>query len=240
MIIFDAKHKKMNIITQDNKLADIVRKEFMLFSILHRLGINMAYDNLTIRQACDRNNIDLNLFLLIVNTYVSPEYTPRDEVLNFSLKDLIDFLGKSHEAFKYDYLPTMKNLFLKIRELDPTCGIEMVNDVYMKAQSMFVKHINYENKEVFPYVIDVCINKSKALNRDILDFINSSEHAEHSQFNEELCDLVSIFIKYVRPTCHAEMATLVGVLTSFSRDLAHHMAVENKYLYPRIYKQLHG
>lgn len=230
----------MDIVNQDSKLAEIVRKDFMLFSVLKRLGIDIAYRELTVKQACNLKNIDINLFLVVVNSFVNPQYTPNNESLCFPTKDLMNYLSKTHNLFRDEYIPIMRDLFKSIRELDPDCGVIFVNDVYIKAQTMFIEHNTYEDEFVYPYIIDVCENGKTDVNQEFMDFINLSEPAHHMKFVEEMDDLLNIFLKYVRPTCQSEMFKLVAVLTSFSKELANHMLVEDKFFYPRIKKLVHG
>jgi len=230
----------MKRITPNDKLADIVSENFMLFSVLNRLGIDMAYGELTVREACELRTLDINLFIVVVNTYIDNKYVPCKEHMNLSLKDLMSFLTKSHIAFREEFLPMLKGLFLEIREKDPKSGVAMVNDVYVKAQDQFVKHNIYEDEVVYPYVMKIIEGDNYEEDEEINNFIATSENSRHLKFNEEMQDLLYIFLKYVRPTCQLEMGKLIGVLTSFKTDLAHHMAIEDTYFYSQIKKKGNG
>jgi iron-sulfur cluster repair protein YtfE (RIC family) len=230
----------MNVITQDSLLAKVVRDNFLLFPVLNRLGVDITYKELSVKQVCEIKSIDINLFLLVVNTFVNPYYTPCNESLNFPLKDLMGYLSQSHKLFRDYYLSIMKDLFKRIRDIDPNCGVVLVNDVYIKAQSMFLKHINYEDEIVYPHIMNVCEYLIVERNVELEKFVDFSEAVQHKKFIEEMDDLLAIFLKYVSPTCNLEMSKLVAVLSSFSDELAHHMLIEDKYLYPRFKKVLYG
>lgn len=230
----------MKIITQDDKLADIVRNNFMLFSVLSRLGIDIAYGELTIKEACELKGLNINLFVVVTNTYVDEQYTPSCKEMNIPLDELISYLRKSHNAYREEFLPFLKQFFISIREFAPNCGVKMVNDVYIKAQNTFISHNLYEDEVVYPYVTNILKGGEYVEDKEINEFIDLSEDFFHTNFNEEVNDLLNIFLKYVEPSCQTEMGKLIGVLVSFTRDLAHHMAIEDKYFYARVKKIIYG
>lgn len=230
----------MKIITQNDKLVDIVRYDFMLFSVLNRLGIDIAYGELTIRDACELKGLDTNFVVVVINTYLDEQYTPSSKEMNIPLDELIFYLEKSHLAYRDEFLPFLKQLFAALRELSPDSGVSMVDDIYIKAEKKFILHNLYEDEVVYPYVMDILNGENVIMDKDINEFINLSEEFHHNNFNEEVNDLLNIFLKYVNPTCPAEMGKFVGVLISFIRDLVHHMAIEDRYFYSRVKKMIYG
>lgn len=229
----------MKIITQNDRLADIVRDNFMLSSVLSRLGIDIAYGELTIKEACELKGLDINLFVVVTNTYIDEQYTPSRSEMNIPLDELISYLGNSHTTFREDFLPFLKQLFIAIREFSPNSEVAMVNDVYIKVQNTFIAHNLYEDEVVYPYVMNILMGNEYIEDKEINEFINLSEGFHHTNFNEEINDLLNIFLKYVKPTCQGEICKLIGVLVHFTRDLVHHMAIEDKYFYSRVKKLIY-
>lgn len=228
----------MKIFTLNDKLADIVRKDILLFSVINRLGITNSYGELTIEEACKREGISNNLFLVIVNTFVNNNYTPDDHLIDFSIDELVKYFEKSHELYNNYFIPSMQELFVKMRKLDSNTNVSYVNSVYIKAQKMFTDHYSYEDKIVFPCIINSVQNNTFITNNDVIDFVLGSD--DHNVFVEELDDLLNIFLKYVNSNCRNDMAELLAIMHSFSRDLSHHMLIEDKYFYSRIRKYIHG
>ena len=230
----------MKEITLRDKLADIVKQEFMLYSIFERLGINVAYKELTVDDVCEINGINRNLFLIVANTYINNNYIPEEEVLNFPVSNLVDYLNNTHSTYNNSFIPRMQNLFRKIRDLDPTAKVHLVNDVYLKTQKTFIEHYEYEDNVVFPAIIKSVTDDIDVSDKEVINFITDIENDEHLRFVEALEDLLSIFLKYVKPNCRKEMVELLAILDTFTKDLTHHMLIEDRYLYSRIKNCVNG
>lgn len=230
----------MKEITLRDKLSDIVRQEFMLYSIFERLGVNVLLKELTVNDACEINGVNKNLFLTVVNTFINSNFIPDNSALDFSMKDLVAYLTKSHKAYDISFIPRMRELFLKIRNLDPSSGVKLVNDIYVKTQKKFIKHYKHENTVIFPAIVAISDGDVKDCDEKLVDFISTFDSGVHEVFVDAIEDLLNIFIKYVKPNCKPEIVELLAVLDTFSKDLTHHMLIEDKYLYSRIKSGFNG
>lgn len=224
----------MKKVTLRDKLADIVKQEFIFYSIFERLGVNNLYKDLTINDACEINGINKNFFLIVVNTYINNNYTPLSDAISFPVKDLVKYLINTHRAYDISFIPRIRELFSKIMNLDPGSGVKYVSDIFLKTQKKFIQHYKEENDILFPAIISRMNDDNSVCNIELVELIDSIEKGKHQRFLDAIEDLLSIFIKYVKPNCKREIVELLVLLDTFSKDMTHHMIIEDRYLYSRI------
>jgi regulator of cell morphogenesis and NO signaling len=73
----------MTIITPDNKLADVVLRNYHLIPVINRFGIELGFGDKKISEICRDYQIDADFFAALLNT-ISYESYFSDKSLNAS------------------------------------------------------------------------------------------------------------------------------------------------------------
>lgn len=226
----------MSIFNENNKIIDIVEHDSNLLSVLNRFGIKLGFGDITVKQACSNNNIDEDFFLAILNVYHNDNYFPEQKFANFKIIDIISYLIETHKFYKTHTLPEIDRLFNLLHSTNTVHKelILLLEKMYTNFKTEFNYHIEYEEKNIFPIIIELS-------NNDILTNNNKSKLAEfnfiniHSQLDDKIIDIKNILIKYLPPiedtfNCNA----FAIAIFKFEKDLKDHSRIEDRILYPRI------
>ncbi|MDO8930445.1 MAG: hemerythrin domain-containing protein, partial [Bacteroidota bacterium] len=97
----------------------------------------------------------------------------------------------------------MIELFL-LASPDESTDNGLVRKFYAKFKEEFVIHINFEEREMFPYILELnAVITNPAIRNQFTkkypDFSITSFEKEHSQMDDKMDDLKNIIIKYLPP-----------------------------------------
>lgn len=173
----------------DDKLIYIIRDNYSILQSLGSFGINLGFGDKTVREVCEDQNVDTYTFLAIVNLTING-YRDYDDIDRLSIPTLIQYLRASHAYYIDFQLPFIrKELQNALDENDNLARLIM--KLYDEYAHSIKNHMQYEEKNVFPYVNDLLANKSN----EAYDIETYSKH--HGQTDLKLRELKNIIIKYL-------------------------------------------
>ena len=100
---------------------------------------------------------------------------------------------------------------------------------FTQYKDELIRHFEYEEKVVFPYIISVLDNR-KDSNYTILQY-----EENHSNVDEKLQDLRNIILKYVPSSCETrQVVKVLNAINSLETELLKHTAIEDDVLVPAV------
>lgn len=226
------------LITGNLKVAELILHDHSLLSLLNRFGIKLGFREKTVMQVCNENDINLDFFLEIVNVFHDNEYSSANLNL-FPLHKIIEYLLKSHSYYRNIKIPTLKKLagqiiWLENHEENKTLLMNFILNYVHEV----LEHIDFEEKTVYPYIIEIEENYNKFLKngtKNVNPFSIDQYKSVHQSINSKLLDLKNIIIKYLPPAenydiCHE----LINEIFIFEKDLEDHSKIENRILISRV------
>jgi len=235
----------MELFNENSKLAAVIHKDHSLLPVINRLGIKLGFGDKTIRNICEEKGIDINFFVEIVNVFHYEAYFPEKRLLDFSVSMVIDYLIKTHQYYVNYVIPENDRLIELFLSASPeeSAENELVRKFYTKFMEEFVLHINFEEREMFPYILE--LNKTIE-NEDLRGkFLNKYSNysiagfeKEHSNLDDKMDDLKNIIIKYLPPNYDQNRGNaFLNNIFMFEKDLKNHSRIEDHILIPKV-KQL--
>lgn len=215
--------------TPRTRMFNLINDDASLLSSVSRFGISLGLGEKTVQEACELNNIDCTTFLAVMNFLAEENVQPGDLVENISIETVIGYLKNAHAYFLNYKLPIIRE-----KLSDAVLEDEQLHSykvVLLKFFDEFVtevaKHIEYEEKMVFPYVINL-LNGNRNPNYRITDF---EDH--HTDVDSKIAELKNILIKYhpVEEVNYKLNDVLVELLWC-EKDLASHNMVEDFFFVP--------
>lgn len=231
------------LITPEIKMADVIHMNYMLIPILNRFGITLGFGDKTVQEVCEIQNVDLNFFLKITNTYIDKDYFPKEELRTSSLKSIVNYLRMTHKSYLQVKLIEIEDMIdsLQSEEDDPKY-IVLIKNFYQGYKNEFTEHIMFEEEIVFPYILG--LEKASNDSSNIAKFLNKNTFSiekyqeDHSDIEEKLMDLKSIMIKYLTPPKNMNLYNkIIQSIFMLEEDLNHHSRIEEKVLIPKVIKQ---
>ena len=228
----------MDLFDNNTKMTELVHRNYLLLPVLNRFGIKLGFQDVTISGICQKQEIDMNFFLAIINAFHNHEYFPKDELQSFSSNLIVDYLRKSHFDFKLIHLPKIETLLNRLVENSQSNDLKVIQSFYKKYKKDLLDHISDEEENVFPYVLklqEAYDLKTNPLPKNIADYSIHSFEKEHTNVDEKLFDLKNIIIKYLKPNYNdKDCNEFLFELFQFDRDLKDHARIEDKILVPKI------
>lgn len=235
----------MELFNENSKLASVILKDHSLLPVINRLGIKLGFGDITIRNICEERGIDLNFFVETINVFHYEAYFPEKRLLDFSVSMVIDYLIKTHRYY-IDYLipenDRLIELFLSVNP-EESSENDLVRKFYSKFKEEFVIHIDFEERVMFPYILELNSVIENPLSRPNFrqkypDYSISGFEKEHSHMDDKMDDLKNIIIKYLPPNYDQNCGNaFLSNLFLFEKDLKNHSRIEDHILIPKV-KQL--
>jgi len=235
----------MELFNENNKLAAVIHKDHSLLPVINRLGIKLGFGDKTIRNICEENGIDLNFLVETINVYHHEAYFPEKRLLDFPVSMVINYLVKTHQYYMDFLIPENDRLIELFLSSNPDESTEndLVRKFYAKFKEEFVIHINFEEKVMFPYVIELNrVIEDPALRDQFKhkypDYSISGFEKEHSAMDDKMDDLKNIIIKYLPPNYDQNRGNaFLANIFMFEKDMKNHSRIEDHILLPKV-KQL--
>jgi regulator of cell morphogenesis and NO signaling len=215
----------------NEKMTNLIKEDHTLLLVISRFGLSLGFGNKTVKEVCDSNSIDCETFLAVVNFLSESNFEVETLNENLELKSVINYLKNAHSYFLDFKLPAIRSKLLQAVET-PEQTLPY-GEIFIKFFDEYVlevkKHMAYENKVVFPYVLDLLNGKvNEAYSITVFE-------DRHSEIDSKLVELKNILIRYFpsKGSNHLLTEVLFDIL-SCEKDLASHNQVEDYLFAPAI------
>ncbi|MCE5330915.1 MAG: hemerythrin domain-containing protein [Bacteroidales bacterium] len=217
--------------TARTRMSELINEDASLLSSISRFGISLGFGDKTVKEACEANAIDCNTFLAVVNFLSEGNVEINETYNNISIESVINYLKNAHSYFLDYKLPSIRaKLIDAVDSSDQSIPYRVVFIKFFDEYFDEVrKHMDYEDKTVFPYVIQLLDGKKNA-KYSIAVF---EEH--HTDVDSKLAELKNILVKYypAKGTNYMLNDVLFDLLWC-EKDLATHNQVEDYFFVPVI------
>jgi len=229
-------------ITKDMKMADAIHYNYLLLPVINRLGIQLGFGDQSIELVCQEEDVDLDLFLVILNAFLDHDINKTLKIQEVSVDKVINYLKATHQYYIERMIPEIENrinALIQHSDLDQKQFL-LVKNFFEEYKNEFYTHIKLEEKTIYPYVVDVYqAFHSNTLSDGLAYRIKScpieAYAKEHTDIESKLFDLKNILIKYLPTTKDSYIRNSVLIaLFKLENDLNDHSRIENMVLVPLI------
>lgn len=215
--------------TAKDSVVDLVNEDYNILPVLSRFSLPLGFGNGSVGDLCREANIDVNVFLLVVNFLLSGEI---DESLLGAVSplDVVKFLHNSHDYYlSYKFPHIRANL---LNALDDSH--QDINPIIVKFFDDYIDlvrhHFEYEEKVVFPYVKTLQGGQHSKYTIEVF------RRQHDDDVEEKLSELKNIILRYYTTAMPYKMYDVLVDIYNCEEDLASHALIENKMLVPIISK----
>lgn len=210
------------------KMADLVEVNFRILGVMTRLGMRFGFGDDTVDEACRKNGVDTDTFLLIGNVYTFDNYSPSVEFLRkVNLENIVKYLHQSHSYYMEIALRDLEDSIEEMLHCCDSIRKKIIHKFFLDYKDELGRHFEYEEKTVFPYVESVLESRGKK------DFSILQYEDNHTNVDEKLDDLKSIVMRYLPPEVDNNL--ILKVLSNIhvlEVDLRKHTSIEDDILVP--------
>lgn len=224
---------KKTYITPTSKMLDLINDNHSLLLLLQHFNIDFAVSNATVKELCSKNNVSLNVFLLVGNLYNDFYPEKVESFKNEEVKSLLTFLKNSHALYIEDKYPELNFYLQKIKDGLSPDDFKLIEKFFNDYYSEVLDHFKYEDEIVFPYFCSLINNSSIPTTA-----ISVEEYRNHhTDIETKLTDLKNLFLKHI--SIKNELSAKRKFLNSLFElefDLTIHSIIEEKILIPLVEK----
>jgi regulator of cell morphogenesis and NO signaling len=222
------------IIKGQMKLCDIINAEKRAMVLFPRFGIELGVGDITVAGICKQKNIDLQFFLLMVNTFLNPGYFPDQKLKNIDVDMLLGYLAESHNYYLEEKIPYLQALIATFKRSVGHPAVLQLEKFFDQYIVEVKEHLAYEDETAFPYIAMISSFRKKADSPSgPIDYSVEVFEERHNNIQEKLSDLKNLLIKYFPPADDRYIRIkLLNELIDFEEDLVNHARIEDKVLIP--------
>lgn len=212
-----------------SKMSDLISEHYDLLLVITRFGIPMGVWDKTIADVCEENNVDTTTLMTVLNAVANiPHYPTKEELKGVSVESLMVYLRNAHTYFLKFRLPFIREQLLLAMEDDcPTEVAFVIKKFFDDYVAEVNKHMNYEEKVVFPYAEDLIAHNKLSDKYSIAVF-----RKRHDQVEAKITELKNILIKYYPAKGGYELTAVLHDIFESEADLAQHNFVEDHIFIP--------
>ena len=232
----------MKLFTSKMKMADVVQGNHLLMPVINRFGIPLGFGEKTVHAVCRNHRIDVDFFLVIVNTFTNEQYFPEKKLQAFNVLMILDYLKKTHSYYINTQVPLIEKLLNNLLRHRPSNSkkLKLIKRFFLEYKHELFSHLDREETTTFPYVKTVyrlfhAPHPSAREKRALSKYSMHVYEEEHTDVDEKLFDLKNILIKYVRgDSMNALYEQVIFELFRLEKDIQDHTRIENNILLPLV------
>ncbi|MFO7923504.1 MAG: hemerythrin domain-containing protein [Bacteroidales bacterium] len=227
------------IINGQMKLSHIIESDKRALVLFPRFGIDLGFGDITVEDICLKMDIDLQFFLLMVNTFLNKDYFPDKQLRCVDVDMLIGYLVESHNFYLEERIPYLQMLLLQFEEKVDHPATTQLEKFFNQYIEEVKDHLAYEDETAFPYMAMISSYRKKSdTPLGQVDYSVGVFEERHDNIQEKLADLRNLLVKYFPPANDRYIRIrLLNELIDFEDDLINHARIEDKVLIP-VVKQL--
>lgn len=231
------------LVQETTKLVDVIHHQYLILPILNRFDIQLGFGNKTVKEICEEQNVHLQFFLEIVNSFLDEEYFPQSELQSFPLEYIIAYIKRSHTFYVDFKVPQIEGLINDLLEKASTenkQSYELIQRFFLEYKTELVTHIEKEENNIHPYVLKIDnAFQSNQISEEIKQQVKNQPISlyadDHDNIEDKLFDLKNLMIKYLPPAKDYSLSNaLLYELFRLQRDLGDHSRIEEKVLIPKV------
>lgn len=208
-----------------HKMRELVSDNSMLLMAMSRFGISLGFGDMTVKEICRQQDVDVATFLAVAN-YISGKDYDTSEI---SVSSLMSYLKRAHSYFLDFIIPSIRR---KLIEAIDCSGNDEVAFLILRFYDEYVtevrRHMQYENDEVFSYVENLLQHKVDG-QYSIATFAN-----KHNHIAPKLHELKEIIIAYYPQQENDLLNSLLFDIINCEQDLTSHCQVEDDIFVPAV------
>lgn len=229
------------LLQKNMKMADLVHLNYLLLNVLNRFEISLGFADATVEEVCKKHNIDVNFFLDIANTYHHKDYFPQKQLQRYPVQAILQYLRNTHYYYIQKKLPELDQLLKQTIQLcyNDAKTIELITTFFSEYRDQLTRHIEKEERDVFPYVnwLENIQSENDFPPHEFRKYKSYSIEKyknTHDDVEEKLHDLQNLIVKYLPgPSDMYACNKLLFEIFTLENDLNDHSRIEEKVMIPK-------
>jgi len=227
----------MTVITPEQKLADVILKNYNLIPVVNSFGIELGFGDKTIKAICTEHQIDAVFFSVLLNMINSASYVIDKHISILNTNQLVDYLRRTLRNYKTSQISVID---IHIAQLmasssDKNEHLQLIENFFSQFKIEFNQYESDINNALYGVIESAyaCFLQEK-------EYIFGLEYPDFElfrerfyQLNEKLSDMKSLLIKYLSGSFDRRIRNaIIYIISRFEEDMHDSMRLQYKLLKP--------
>lgn len=199
----------MLLIYKNMPLGAVISSHTSIVPVLDRMGIGLGVGEATVEDVCVNKGVDVDFLLSILNTFLNEGYFPEKSFQRASKEDVLSYLKSTYEYYLTSQIPVIEAHMSHLERGEST-PLHMLKRMVGDLKSAISSAMENDSK---------------------MDFDASDEYCQTAI--SLIDDVKSLIIKHISGPYNKNMCyALLFFLSSFHKDLSHHLRIRYRVLIP--------
>ena len=149
--------------TPDLKICEIIPDNPYLLLFFEHFGITLPVQDKSLETVCEENGLSLRLVITFANLFNGVTQVSDPELSFDDTRAIILYLKNSHEFYSDEIYPEILKTIEQMAKVNDSSEMSLVKKFFTDYFSEVNEHLDYENKVVFPYVLELYERIKKAI-----------------------------------------------------------------------------
>ena len=224
---------RKNEIHPNDKIAEAIISNPFLMLLLEHFEIKIPVHDLKIRQLCEINGINEELFIAFAKLYNGSRSISELKLSEDDALTIVRFLRASHSFYSDQIYPEIMELIEQMKKLNDHKEMKLVSLFFSDYFNEVTEHLDYENRVFHPYVMHLAENL-KGKRHNLAENYSTDDYKDHhDDIEEKLNDLRNLLVKYLPVKGDYKVRRkLLFLLSELEYDLKIHSDIEELILIP--------
>lgn len=213
-----------------DKMSDLICDNYSILTVMSRFSLSLGFGDKTVSEVCESQRVDTDTFLAVANFINEGLVTYSDEIYNFSLPAMMEFLKNSHTYFMDFALPMIRRKLIEAIDFSTISNVSfLILKFFDDFTEVVRRHMEFEDRTLFNYV-DKLLNGHKLKEMGIPNLTS-----KHDQIDTKLKELKNIIIKYYPEKANNNLLNQVLFdIFNCEHDLDIHCQIEDYMFIPAV------
>lgn len=218
------------MITKNLSIEDIISLNNDVSELIHKYSLNKVDENLSVSEFSESVGIDSSFFTEVLNIFASTDYFPIEQLKQFPVTEILDYLKKTHAHYLTKRLPEIELTIKQLENEIEDVQFNLLSSFFGKFKAHLIEHIQYEEYMLFPYI--ECVFSGKELPTRLQGFtLDSFVELHNDEIEDSLLETCQTLIKKNQKTDDLlRLKVLIHYMDLFEKDLRIHGRIEDEIL----------
>lgn len=218
------------MITKNLSIEDIIGLNNDVSELIRKYSLNKLDENLSVSQFSESVGIDTSFFTEVLNIFASSDYFPIEQLKQFPVSVILDYLKKTHAHYLTKRLPEIELTIKQLNSEIDNIEYNLLSSFFDRFKNHLIEHIQYEEYMLFPYIEGVFSEKELPTRLQGFTIDNFIE-LHNDEIEDSLLEACQSLIKKNQKTDDLlRLKVLIHYMDLFEKDLRIHGRIEDEVL----------
>lgn len=211
----------MHSFKPSTRLCDIIIADPLILTVANRFGIFPGVGGASLEEICRNKGIDLDFFLVILNTFAHADYSPSGRINPLLAAR---YLRKTDEYYRRYQLPNIEHHFdlLMRHSADSSGNLHILKRFFLDLKQEMAARIAFDESELFPL-----LESEDGIPREMLP------EALWTAVDDKLRDLLQFFVVHLQGRCEPNLCNaVINAVFTLEKDVRQNDRIRSKILLP--------